>query len=650
MDNVPQIQPEITDDINSQTQDEIEQSNNSVSLENMNDEAVGNDPDFDPELENSSNSYSEDEAFEKTENYVEDEGPRRKRSTKYEMNTNKWQENINRVNREKGKQYVGKRKENGKWRYDILKEPKTIKQACYCKLSASKKSALKCRMLHQMERENIFIEFWQYTWAEKKLFVRNHVTVHPTIRKRGSKDVSRRSYTNQFHLGKERLRVCKTMFLNTIGTQEWVIKKWAKIDVLKTIDRNINSSTNSNEIPNTKLSTLHAFFESLPKLESHYCRASTSKLYLEPVWDSKAHLFKFYKNDYCKTHNEVPVSIATFHKEFDKKRLSLYKPKKDLCDTCVAFETNNLPEERYYHHIELKDEARNEKTKDKESATEVFTMDLQSVLLCPKSNVSSLYYKTKLIVHNFTLYDLKRNQGYCYLWNESEGGLTSNEFTTIIDHFLREHLQQYYTEDQHIGIEIILWSDGCGYQNRNATLSNGLFNFALDTGVTIMQKYLQKGHTQMEVDSIHSVIERKIRNKKINIPADYVYVCKTACQKSPYKVKYLDHTFFKKYDGLNYFKSIRPGRGTGAPMVNDVKAFKYSREGVFFKLRHSVAEWQALPIRLNLSTIQATENHNLSQLHKNRLKIKAEKYGHLQQLKLSMESDYHDFYDNLPHD
>nr|CAH7722701.1 unnamed protein product [Callosobruchus chinensis] len=126
-------------------------------------------------------------------------------------------------------------------------------------------------------------------------------------------------------------------------------------------------------------------------------------------------------------------------------------------------------------------------------------MDLQSVLLCPESNACALYYKTKLIVHSFTIYDIKRNQGYCYLWYESEGGLTSNEFTSIIIHSLKGHLERYGLKNSS-SVEITLWSDGCGYQNRSTTLSNGLFNFALENGVTVMQKYLQKGHTQMEVD------------------------------------------------------------------------------------------------------------------------------------------------------
>lgn len=63
------------------------------------------------------------------------------------------------------------------------------------------------------------------------------------------------------------------------------------------------------------------------------------------------------------------------------------------------------------------------KNRDKLNEKNVYTMDLQAVLLSPKSQVSSLYYKTKLIVHNFCLFNLKTSEGYCYLWNETEGGL-----------------------------------------------------------------------------------------------------------------------------------------------------------------------------------------------------------------------------------
>jgi len=79
----------------------------------------------------------------------------------------------------------------------------------------------------------------------------------------------------------------------------------------------------------------------------------------------------------------------------------------------------------------------------------------------------------------------------------------------------------------------------------------------------------------MEVDCMHSTIERKIRNKKINIPADYVSICKTACTKQPYIVEYLTYDFFKSFSVLKYCKSIRPGNKKGDPVVTNIKALNY---------------------------------------------------------------------------
>lgn len=41
-------------------------------------------------------------------------------------------------------------------------------------------------------------------------------------------------------------------------------------------------------------------------------------------------------------------------------------------------------------------------------------------------------------------------------------------------------------------------------------MSNALIELAVEKNTIIEQKYLEVGHTQMEVDSIHSSIERKL--------------------------------------------------------------------------------------------------------------------------------------------
>lgn len=135
------------------------------------------------------------------------------------------------------------------------------------------------------------------------------------------------------------------------------------------------------------------------------------------------------------------MSKPVFVMSLENKNISLFTPQKDAFDICTAYETGNLSLENKEVHDQMKHKARLEKENDKLSMDEVFTMDwICSRFYFVQSQMSSSYYKTKLIVHNFTLYDLKRKIGYCFLWNETEGGLTANEFSSIIVHFLHKYL------------------------------------------------------------------------------------------------------------------------------------------------------------------------------------------------------------------
>lgn len=94
---------------------------------------------------------------------------------------------------------------------------------------------------------------------------------------------------------------------------------------------------------------------------------------------------------------------------FEELNLSLYIPKKDQCDVCTNYKTKNLAEEVFLEHQKRKEDARKEKERDKMEAKHVYCVDLQKVLLSPQSNVSSLYYKRKLCVHNFTVKNMKNH-------------------------------------------------------------------------------------------------------------------------------------------------------------------------------------------------------------------------------------------------
>lgn len=188
------------------------------------------------------------------------------------------------------------------------------------------------------------------------------------------------------------------------------------------------------------------------------------------------------------------VSYTYFHKTFHAMNLSIFVPRKDQCDICTGARHGNISPSELAEHVKAKDAARAEKHTDKENAnsqTSVWTMDCQVVLQCPKTQSSAMYYKTKLQVHNFTLYNMETMEGYCYLWDETEGDLSSDMFAYLQFHHFHEYI------DRHPEIyTLIIWSDGCLYQNRCSTVANDYFHLSRLTNKCIQQKYLVRGHTQ----------------------------------------------------------------------------------------------------------------------------------------------------------
>ena len=513
--------------------------------------------------EGSETSSSEEHEVDRTVLVTKSRNKRRK--------TEDWANILNQKKREQGLPYQGKRKIGDDWDYKIHKPGKYLADPCKCIWSNKTAAVIKCRKLTEQQRLNILKSFWgNMKWPERKILIQTLVRCKTVDRRRGTEGNSRRNFTFFYFLkvGSETFRVCKKMFLGTLGLKETSVVTWVKQTISTEPPPTLSASKESEESQSRsekrqsklkerqlmrfedKKASLKQFFGELPKMESHYCRASTKKLYLEPIWQSKTEIYRIYKTDFCQKNYLESSSIFIFNEIFEELNLSLYTPKKDLCDTCEAYKTKNITEEKYVIHQTLKGEARDEKNKDKfsDDTNLVYAMDLQSVLLSPKSTVSSMYYKTKLIVHNFTIYNLKTKEGYCFIWNEAEGGLTANEFSSIISYFIETEIVAKFGNDVP---EIIIYSDGCTGQNRNATLASALLNLAMFHKITICQKYLLKGHTQMEVDSMHAKIEKQVRDRKINVPADYVHFCREARKNPfPYEVKYLTHGFFLNFADL----------------------------------------------------------------------------------------------------
>ena len=77
----------------------------------------------------------------------------------------------------------------------------------------------------------------------------------------------------------------------------------------------------------------------------------------------------------------------------------------------------------------------------------------------------------KLSCHNFTLFDIVTQEAQNYFWHEGEGELNANIFAT----FVIDYLDSIDLTDVK---EILIYSDGCTYQNRKTTIANALLLLA----------------------------------------------------------------------------------------------------------------------------------------------------------------------------
>lgn len=511
----------------------------------------------------------------------------------------------------------------------IERKARVIGPPCSSQLCV-RRSSRHCSKFSQKDRQELFDTFWKMTWKEKRAHVQSLVD-HRKPAKSSPGSRKEESFVYYLKLNGIKRQVCRNMFLGTLSLGRAQVRGWLTKPIKLERNAPVVRKGGDNEF-------VMKYLMDIPKLTSHYCRKSASKLYLEPIIRTQHQLYKLYKQK-CTEVGVESVSVWKFNKVFDEQGIALHQLKKDRCDICCGYEVGQILESDFQSHQHRKELARKEKSTDKLSCLEgkfnMVTMDVESVLLSPVLNASALYYKTKLTVHNFTVYDLKTRHVKCYLWDETHADLVASVFANCLLDYLQDQFKDM--------LPIIIYSDGCTNQNRNSILSNALCHYAMASGKTIIQKYLEKGHTQMEVDSIHANIEKSF----IYTPTDYISICKEArSDPFPYDVKYMKYSDFKDYSEAKtmMYPSIRPGLKTGDPTVTDLKQIRYEPNGsILYKLNHD-EEWHPLPRKAkNVNT-----NVKFSQLYKDRLPLPKRKHQDLMDLLHVLPEEHHQFYKNLP--
>lgn len=443
---------------------------------------------------------------------------------KRKRNAASWKSNICKKLKNSGKAYVSLRS-NKKRMEKSMGATCSCKKKCYEKISTPL-------------RKKIFDQYWESGDHEKQWgWILRHVSAN-CIKKMQLERKSNRTQTLTYKLPIDDEMttdaiVCKKMFIQILGIAEKVVYTAIEKKNSSLTDLRGKHENRPHKISEDTEKSVVEHINEFPAVDSHYTRQRSKKVYLsEDLNISK--MYRFYKTWFAnKDYNTVCQMASKYQYEtiFNTRfNISFFKPKKDQCDKCSIYK--NADEERklqlkeeYDKHLEEKVEVRKVKNLEKcltdSNVKTVACFDLEKVLYIPQAEAGAFYYKRKFAIYNFTVFDLMKKKGYCYVWNQQTAKRGAIEVGSCLWHYINMEKNKGQRE-------LSLYSDACTGQNRNRFIF-ALYQYACITlNMNITHRFFVSGHSQSEGDMMHSCIERSKKNQTIYTPEQMYFLVDNA--------------------------------------------------------------------------------------------------------------------------
>lgn len=221
-----------------------------------------------------------------------------------------------------------------------LVQPKQLGDRCSEKC---KKVGRECTLFSDDDRKSIFDAYYELPSLQlQREFIVRHVEASSTKDRRAGEN-SRRQLTNTYTLtiDKQRKKVCKRFFLETLAVSEKVVRtamqKITDVGMVELDKRGgrVKSLEDRDKFIR-ELVTSH--INRFPRIQSHFCRHSTDRQYLSPDLTLRK-MYQMFISDM--EHHGMAVSCTFYKKIFHEQKLSFHDPKKEQCSKCTACRTRN---------------------------------------------------------------------------------------------------------------------------------------------------------------------------------------------------------------------------------------------------------------------------------------------------------------------
>ena len=413
-------------------------------------------------------------------------------------------------------------------------------------------------------------EIFSNLWALGDLnlinnYIVNCMKVEKYKRKYTKKQVSQKDVHVVFYVvhGNKEYRVCRLGFqsMHGIGKKKMelmVAKKKKSMEFgTGTIEKDMRGRNEpGNKIRGPDLDCVHEYILSLPTVESHYTRAKAKhRLYL-PYGGNVASLYRDYQRFMEAEHRDVSIVKESFFRFIFNTcyNITFEPPATDRCNTCERLEneiqvskskddvqaTEDL-EAAYQSHKELARIAQNLLKEDEAlgensgAGRRVISIDLQQTLPVPKLPVNVAYYKRKMWLYNFCVFDITKDQPYMFLWDETQAIHGPNEISSCLNKWLDLVKKQ---DDGNFDV-LRIYADNCAGQNKNIYIITMLLQWIQQKWfLRIELVFLVSGHTFLPCDRAFGVISQHLdKSEYICSVSRYETLIKEANKDNQYKNK-----------------------------------------------------------------------------------------------------------------
>lgn len=232
------------------------------------------------------------------------------------------------------------------------------------------------------------------------------------------------------------------------------------------------------------------------------------------------------------------------------------------------------------------------------------------------------------------------------MWHEGIANRGGNEIASC----LYAHLQTMPSTIENI----TLYSDSCFGQNKNSyvALMFSIFASTNKNITTIDHKFLVPGHTHMECDIDHSIIERKKRKTTVQIhhPRDWYQFIKTVGVKTPFRVHEMEQSTFLNFGHVAKTKSTFRKVNEANERVNwhDIKWLRYTNDSGIILYKNTLEIDEPFKvINIRKRGIGQLKFKDVPQCYSEPIKISDAKKKDLISLLPLIDNHYHDFYKEL---